>query len=257
MPPATLRTRRSRGFTLIELLVVISIIALLIAILLPALASSRDAAKTVLCMSNQRQIGVAHGIYAGDYDGAVPVGARDRQYWGYFVWSYNRPAPWGTLVRHDLVQDPRFLFCPSQNSNNFLYDTTANPWRDQAAGTGSVRTSYTSRASRYWTNTGTGFPVSGFGGTNYVPMEKVDDLFGKATVADCMDENTPGRTVHTDSNNFLYNDGHAASVNVSVYLTNWQAGQWLRPTQFNWSSGAYGTTPATGVWADVDIVKGP
>jgi prepilin-type N-terminal cleavage/methylation domain-containing protein len=62
-----------RAFTLIELLVVISIIALLIAILLPALQASRESARTVTCLSNTRQIGIAIGAYAADQDGMVPA----------------------------------------------------------------------------------------------------------------------------------------------------------------------------------------
>lgn len=62
-----------RGFTLIELLVVVAIIALLVSILLPTLVSARWQAKTVLCMSNARQIGLALCFYAEDYDGNLPV----------------------------------------------------------------------------------------------------------------------------------------------------------------------------------------
>ncbi len=57
------------GFTLIELLVVISIIALLIAILLPALQTARDAAIASQCLSNKRQIAFASYVYQGDYNG--------------------------------------------------------------------------------------------------------------------------------------------------------------------------------------------
>jgi len=63
-----MRTRKS-GFTLIELLVVISIIALLVGILLPALGAARNAARGATCMSNMRQLGLMHTNYAIDNEG--------------------------------------------------------------------------------------------------------------------------------------------------------------------------------------------
>ncbi len=61
-----------RAFTLIELLVVIAIIALLIGMLLPALASARQSARTTVCLSNLRQIGVALGAYWTDHGDTMP-----------------------------------------------------------------------------------------------------------------------------------------------------------------------------------------
>jgi prepilin-type N-terminal cleavage/methylation domain-containing protein/prepilin-type processing-associated H-X9-DG protein len=67
--PAQSTTKRLRhpGFTLIELLVVISIIALLIAILLPALASARKTAMRISCLKKMQQLGVMLAIYENDY----------------------------------------------------------------------------------------------------------------------------------------------------------------------------------------------
>ena len=123
MQPTTLRTR---AFTLIELLVVISIIALLIGLLLPALASARDTARSVACLSNQRQLGIAFHAYAAENDGTLPYGGlrtADDEYlaWDDLIYYLLQP---GTFTPAGLADingilgsgvDLPYLQCPSDD----------------------------------------------------------------------------------------------------------------------------------------------
>ncbi|MGC8541785.1 MAG: type II secretion system protein, partial [Phycisphaerae bacterium] len=83
-PIAARRNVGNRGFTLIELLVVISIIALLIAMLLPALAEAKRDAQTVVCAANLHSIGEAMEEYATQWQDAI-VGSPATS--GSFFWS--------------------------------------------------------------------------------------------------------------------------------------------------------------------------
>lgn len=83
-----------KAFTLIELLVVISIIALLIAILLPALGSARERARGVQCLSQLRQSGTAVGLYKLDNKDWFPIGGR--------TYDTNQAALWSAVVAHYL-----------------------------------------------------------------------------------------------------------------------------------------------------------
>jgi prepilin-type N-terminal cleavage/methylation domain-containing protein len=86
-----------QGFTLIELLVVISIIALLVALLLPALRNARLAARSSTCKTQLKQIGTAMMLYTNDYDDVLPPyrGVHSRKgntFWPVFLsYDYLRP----------------------------------------------------------------------------------------------------------------------------------------------------------------------
>lgn len=116
---------RARGFTLIELLVVISIIALLIAILLPALQSARDAAKTTVCMSQLKQTGIMLHAYGNDYDDyLMPQATKTGGFW----WDFEKSRAVGNWIHLGLLyskgytNDTDVFICPIQEQTPLIRD---------------------------------------------------------------------------------------------------------------------------------------
>jgi prepilin-type N-terminal cleavage/methylation domain-containing protein/prepilin-type processing-associated H-X9-DG protein len=122
------------GFTLIELLVVISVIAVLLAILMPSLRASREQAQRAVCASQLRQLGIAHVMYQQSHDGWITPAVQNSgvaQYWYNTLGPYFEHTP--TQHGDDLAEDigRRILLCPL---DKMAYPRMLDPHGDDPEG---------------------------------------------------------------------------------------------------------------------------
>lgn len=119
------------AFTLIELLVVISIFAVMVALLLPALGGARAAAVDTQCKANLRSTHQLLYSFVTDQRGKLPLGYRGGRYqWNTMVYSGSSQkfVLFGRLFIDGYADDGQALYCPAETAPSQAYNTAENPW---------------------------------------------------------------------------------------------------------------------------------
>lgn len=205
-------TTRS-GFTLVELLVVIGIVAVLVAILLPALTKAHEASLRTTCLSNLRQVHGSFQLYALDNKDRVPLGYRGgRKQWNSMVYSATagRLVLFGVLYGKGAMSQPRVFFCPAETNPKAMFNTPDNPWPPgpESDPSKSVNAGYGCRPLIE-------IPDDPSPGT--APFPRLSAFRGRAIFADPVSTPIHLDTRHRSGINVLFGDGSAHWVERAVF----------------------------------------